>query len=225
MRKEISKVILYAYPWLDKLAEASETAAMNRAVLSYKSPRDAASDAEGVIDEVALACSLRELREDVDKVLGEMDAEELFLLEYRYFRRREKIALFGKVELPYSVREYFRRQCALLDRVSLALEGQGWAERFFERFGKFPPFCRLLSAVSGGRERSIVGQRRRRGFCAHSSSGGAGGRRLPLTTSTAMAIAAADARQMATICTVDVPPMSEEEGSLSPEAGPEGTVR
>ena len=89
--------------------------------------------------------------------------EELFLLEYKYFRRRRVLReRFAACRPDWSERTYYRRQNAVLRKFAAALAAQGWPERaYFSAFSSFPPFSRVYDAISAGREGAVVGKRSR----------------------------------------------------------------
>ena len=90
---EYVKVILYAYPKLDEIAEATERSGENKAALSYRTPGDTFAVALSVAEEFILAERIRALKTTVDEMLSGLNGEERFLLEYKYFRRKSNFSL------------------------------------------------------------------------------------------------------------------------------------
>ena len=119
MNTDLTKAILYVYPMMKKLAEATRIGARNKAILSYRSKLGTMRDVEAVADELLLANRLDELKEVVDSLLQRLSTEERFLLEYRYFRRKKCLAEFGE-ELACSERNYFRKQQLVGHRLRVA---------------------------------------------------------------------------------------------------------
>ena len=78
---EYVKVILYAYPKLDEIAEATERSGENKAALSYRAPGDTFAVALSVAEEFILAERIRALKTTVDEMLSGLNGEERFLLE------------------------------------------------------------------------------------------------------------------------------------------------
>ncbi len=157
MRTILVKAVLYAYPHLRALAEASEVAACNRAVLSYKDPRPPEEVAERVAREALLACGLKGLADDVAKALGRLTAMERAFVAHKYFKRGEA---------PVDSRAYYRRQRSAIKRLSRELLSLGWTdERFFELFGTYAPFARLLRFIAEGGDRGLFRNRRRPPVC------------------------------------------------------------
>ncbi len=218
------KVLLYAYPKLEALAEAVSDSAEVKALLSYR--RFSAEEAaEKIAEEIFLARRLRETREVLDGALSAFGEEELFLLEYKYFRRRNVLKeRFAGMSFAGSERNYFRRQNALLRKVASALAVRGLTERaFFERFGTYAPFRRVLRAIREGRELSVVWKRRRREIAFQNSGSSCGvGDFLPRKTNTAIATSAAAIAQITAICTPESEPAG---GSGSAGAPPETSSR
>lgn len=208
------RVFLYAYPKLGEMAEAEETAAETRAALSFRSSKSALAAAADVAEGFFVARALEAARQSVESALSVLGEEEKYLLEYKYFRRtrvlREK---FGGMKLHCTKRTYFRRQAALLRRVSLLLHARGWTEaRFREEFSAYEPFLRALRVLRAGREKQNA-PRRHRLYCSGSSRGSA--ERLLRNTSTTIPTTATHAMQMTTICAAE----GEAEAPLSAAAG------
>lgn len=200
------KVLLYAYPKLNMMAEAVSAGAEIKALLSFRGRADALTEAERIAEEIAMSCRLLRAKETLDEALGRCSEEELFLLEYKYFRRRRVLAeRFAGRMLNCSERSYFRMQVALLRKMAALLTALGMTEReFFSRFGEFPPFLRVYRAIEEGRERSVVFKRRRREIAFRQNSVSCGsGERLARSTSSATATAAAPTTHRTTICTTE----------------------
>lgn len=170
---EYVKVILYAYPKLEEIAEATERSGENKAALSYRAPDDTYTVALSVAEEFFLAERIRALKKTVDEMLSGLSAEERFLLEYKYFRRKNRLKEGGK--LSCSERSYFRRQDELFLRVCVYFAGKGITEHTFRaRYGDFPCFMKLYGALRAGRESALAGKRRKRGVAFQSSARSSG---------------------------------------------------
>ena len=228
MKQEIVKTLLYAYPHMNGFAEAAQTAAYNKAVLSFSSYATALDAAAAVAEEVFCSRRLSSLAEELSRMIGALREEERFLLEYKYFRRRARLREYGDRIENYSQRSYFRKQNALLAKLGARLAEAGWTdERFFEEFGTCSLLSVLFKAVAAGRESAIFSKRAQAGIkfqkSERSESGGGSERFFPRSTKAATATAAAHATQIATICTALSPPVFADPGS--PSAGPDGTLR
>ena len=157
------KAILYAYPTMDEIGEAVGAAADNKALLSYRDPRSTEDVAVDILKEIAAKRALKELCGIVDELLKHCSAEELYLLEYKYFRRKK--FLKDAVPLLCARRTYFRKQDRLLRKAADYIERGGWTqERFLEETNGL--FSRVVEAIAGGAERSV----RADGKLRHSSS-------------------------------------------------------
>ena len=199
MNTNIVKLYLYAYPELEALASASETAAANRAVLSFRAV-SALRIAESVAEEYAWAHALASLKGALDEIFYLLTAEERALIGYKYFFARDEL------ELACSERSYFRRQAALVKRVAALLALRGWTqERFFREFSGYAPFVRVYRALSAGKEFGIRAKRQRRNVIFH-GSGGSGDTFLPRMTKPAQTTAATHAMQMTAISAAESPP-------------------
>ncbi len=226
MRREITKVFLYAYPMLEDLRGAMLQAAQNKAALSFREEGERA--AERVLGDLAAGEYLARLKEETDDILRSLGEEERFLLDYKYFHM--ETARCGEQRAVGPERSYFRRQNALFEKMHAAYVRNGWSEkRFLREFGAFAPFLKLLRAVRAGREQTITPRRERRGVSFQkSASSGGGACRLPRSTSAATPTATAQTAQMRTICRTEGPEGEGDSagGSVSPPAGvSSGTVR
>ena len=164
MKREYAKVFLYAYPWLGALSEAMAQSAENKALLSYRALCSAEEAASHVVREYAMQAAVTELAAQMERVVASMDDEEKYLLEYKYFRRADRLAGGRRVTFPYSVRTYFRKQAALAAKVARLLEDFGWTDRRFAAvFGQFSPFMKILRALREGKERMVWEKRKRGG--------------------------------------------------------------
>ena len=210
------KLILYAYPQLIPLAASSERAAENKALLSFRSFERADVAAERVAEELRVAAELRILREEVKALLPKFTLEEQFLLEYKYFRRRDELKKFGEVTFAFSERSYFRRQRALIEKVSRLFKKVGITEENFRRrFSSYEPFRRILKALEEGRERAIPQKRKHRAVRFQNST--ASSLRevsLPRRSSAEITTETTHARTIATMCPADSPvPFTAADGS------------
>ena len=136
MKNDYVKAVLYTYPALDKIGEAVETAVENKALLSYKNPRSTEEVAGEIAREIAAREAIFELQSLVDQLLKSLTEEENYLLEYKYFRRKQALDAFGGFALDCSERSYFRKQQLLLDKAADYFGKNGWSrERFVRETG------------------------------------------------------------------------------------------
>lgn len=220
MNTEYAKAILYVYPVMEALIEASRGAAENKALLSYRSRFDAMHDLEEVAQELFLAERLDDLKQLLDKIFLRLSDEELFLLEYRYFRRKKELARFGE-ELACSERNYFRKQERLLQKIAAQLSLNGVTEQYFlQAFEKSLCLMKVYRAIVKGGELKICARREKRTLRFHGSRLSGAGDRLPRATNTAMTRTATADSVIRTIWTAESP--SE---AFVPEAGASGSGR
>lgn len=207
-KNDYVKVLLYAYPKLDALREAVESGVEVKALLSFRARQDATAVFERIADEIVIAKKLSLLKRKLDGALARCTRRELFLLEYKYFRRKDVLReVFGGYEPNCSERNYFRLQNALLAKIAAMLLAVGMTEKWFLReFRRYAPFMRVFRAIREGRERAVVFKRRDREIAfRQKSSGSGGGTFLPRRTNMAMTASAAAATQMRAICTPESP--------------------
>lgn len=204
------KAVLYAYPYLKMLAEATRSGAEVKARLSFRT-ENTLDTAEKIAEEILLARRLDELSAAVERMTEKLTPEETFLLEYKYFRSGGNL----RGELACSEREYFRRQADLVKKAGFLLSACGMTqERLINDFGGCPFFRRLVRAIAKGRERAVAGKRRERGVSFQKSEFSCGTEGfLPRMTNTAIATAAQQATHITAICTAESPvlfPVSSE---------------
>ena len=205
MNTHLTKAILYVYPMMEKLAEATRVGARNKALLSYRSHRDAMQDLKAVAEEMLLGARLDLLKNSVDSLLLKMSREELFLLEYRYFRRKKTLAqLWGTINC--SERGYFRKQERLLQKISAYFAARGMTEaKFYDAFQNGYCLMKVLRAIERGDEKKIYARRSGRTLDFHSSSFSGGADFLPRATNTATVRTATAESVIKTIWTADKP--------------------
>ena len=221
-QNEYIKVLLYAYPQLPAIAEAIETGVETKAMLSYRSHGDTLTLMEKLADDVLLAERLRILYAKLSIIIAELTDEEAYLLEYKYFRRREQLnGRFAGMTLDCSERTFYRRQTKLLGRVVSKMLARGMTEEWFERdFSEFDFFVKIKRAIKGGRERAVVAKRTKAGLCFQKSDESRdGGVRFPRKTNMATAIAETQSKQIKKICKPESLPSfsSGVESTVSPE--------
>ena len=205
MNTDLTKTILYVYPMMKSLAEAVRVGARNKALLSYRSKRDALTDLEAVAEEVLLAGRLEWLHGAVDSVLARLSKEESFLLEYRYFRRKKVLASY-EGEIDCSERNYFRKQEKLLHKISARLFARGITEEYFlKAFKHSVCLMRVYRAIQRGAELTICARRTSRPIAFHGSKFSGGAAFLPCATNTATINTATADSVIKTIWTADRP--------------------
>lgn len=215
------KVLLYAYPKLREVSEAVSAGVENKAVLSFRNSDSALTVAEKIVEEMILAKNLDCVADAVEKALGALSEEELYFLEYKYFRRKRVLGgRFASFTPACSERNYYRKQAGLVKRIFFLLAAQGWTQtRFFEAFGEFDFFMKIYRALEGGRECALTRKRGKRTISFQSSlpsSAPATGGFLPRSTKNATATAAAHTMQMTAIWIPESPSAEEPAFPFSP---------
>ena len=205
MNTDLTKAILYVYPMMNALSEATREGAKNKALLSYRSRLGALHDLESVAEDVLLAQRLDELSDLLDGLLAKLSREELFLLEYRYFRRKKVLREYGG-EINCSERNYFRRQERLLHKAAAYLVSQGMTEEYFcSAFKNCVCLMKVYRAVANGGELKICARRSKRAITFQGSKFSGGADFLPCATKTATTRTATADSVIKTIWTADRP--------------------
>ncbi len=193
------KAILYVYPKMEELIEAIAVSIGNRAVLSYRSGCGALEDCEKLCEDILLQKKLLLLKEQIDLFLQSLSQEELFLLEYRFFRRK-KILMRSSFVLNCSERGYFRKQERVLKKAAAYFAALGMTEeRFSEDFANSVCMKKVYKAVKGGEELRIYPRRDTRGLKFQDSRFSGGTVFFPSATKTAITSTATEARVIRTI--------------------------
>ncbi len=160
LKYDYIKAILYAYPSLGEIAEAVGASAEHKALLSYRSVRPTEEVAEDILREIASRRAILALNDVVESLLSVCTREERYLLEYKYFRRREVLrGQFADYSLHCSERHYFRKQNRLLKKAAGIFLAKGWTqERFLSETNGL--FSRVMAALGEGEERTVCSSRR-----------------------------------------------------------------
>lgn len=212
------RVLLYAYPHAEKLSEAVRVGAKVRASLSFKHPMDTLAIMESIAADMAHAECLLRWKEQLERAISYCSEEELFLLEYKYFRRKSRLS--GRT-ITCSERSYFRKQKQLLSRLCCRMQRRGCTEEAFLRdFEGFSPYMTILKALMNGWERKLVQRRSGRPLFGGQSSSSEGAGFLPRSTKKTIAESAAMPTMSAAM------PMGESaaEGSGAGSSGTGATV-
>lgn len=130
--KDYQKVILYVYPKIDKIVKDYDgiIKAQASACFSYES---AEKCAERIAEYILLKNSFLVLKDGISDILERFTYEELYLLEYKYFRRKKKLeGEFKDFEFLCNERTYFRKQARLLEKVNAQLIKEGFDETWFK---------------------------------------------------------------------------------------------
>lgn len=213
------KLLLYAFPRLERLEDSLRCSAENKALLSFRAQCDTFTLAAKIADMFLMADALCRLRGALSFAVNECTEEEKFLLEYKYFRRKKELSEFAGKRLLCSRRTYFRHQSAVLSKMAALLARQGYTQREVVReFGGYPPFRKVYRALKEGAERRVVFARTEGAILfAQNSSAGEGF--LPLSTKKAIAAGTSTAAQIAAICSAEGDALSAGGFSGSPETG------
>lgn len=163
--KDYQKVLLYAYPKLGRVAEDIGQIVRAKALASCFGRDSARVCAEKMIQYNFLRDQLLFLKGEMDALFAELCREERFLLEYKYFRRKQELAQYADLRLQYSERTYYRRQQKLARTVNALFLRKGLSEQwFFEAFSRVPFFMAALEKVRCGGEGQMVDKRVRAGI-------------------------------------------------------------
>lgn len=129
MNTYFSKTILYGYAVLDDLINQIDELENKKAILSINDTSPAISQCEKMIDFNIQKAVLYIVKKTVDKILATFTNEELLLLDYKYFKKKDR----SEYEtLNYLSRTYFRKQVKVAVKFAERLESSGIDEKFFK---------------------------------------------------------------------------------------------
>lgn len=203
------KALLYAYPQMEKMEEALSVSVENKAALSFKDHLSAFESAGLIIEEMAVKLRIARVRSVLERAILHMTERERFLLEYKYFRRRDYLKE-RSCAFSCSERTYYRNQRTTLLKFAHMLCVYGYREEdFLSDFSDFPSYMRIYRALKEGRESAITAKRTRRpiAFSGGQKSDESSPRlcsvRLPRSTKAAIPTTATQRTQITVICTAE----------------------
>ena len=153
------KTVLYIYPHIKKMAAALSTSLQTQAVLSYRAKESAEKVVERLLIYDFQQRFLLQTAERIARILKEFTAEELFLLEYRYFRRKKILRAYEEHPFLMSLRTFYRRQNAVLKKFSAVLRREGMDEKWFaDNFTDMDWVMTVYKKVLDGKDSYILGK-------------------------------------------------------------------
>ena len=164
-----TKVVLYAYPFLQTAEKDYEDHIRNKAILSFDSSVPAENLAEYIAEEILQKQRLKWLKGVIERAIGKLSDVEKTLVAIRYFGKRRKIHVYrrqnelqsGTRNRGWSERMYFRHQQKLGDKIGGLLKLEGLTADVYERdFQSVEFISKIHNFVQEGRDRKIsVGER------------------------------------------------------------------
>lgn len=171
--KDYQKVLLYVYPRIERIVRDID--GMVRAQAYAVSGTESGERvAERIAEYICVKGSFLYLKERLEEMLSRLNKEELYMLEYKYFRRRKKLkGEFCGYALDYNERTYFRRQARLSDKLNASLLREGMNEAWFsEHFSDVGFMMTALENVKNGVSELTDKRRRKALACANKRARG-----------------------------------------------------
>lgn len=161
--KAYQKVLLLVWPKLEKLTENIGQYAQAKAYASFSGRETAEKCVEKILDYLYIRDCFAVLQAKMEEILGKLNREERYLLEYKYFRRKKVLERdFGDIRCDYCERTYYRRQKRLGEKLNHLFLRSGMDEDWFLRtFASVPYMTGLLERVRRSGELSVVDKRTR----------------------------------------------------------------
>lgn len=161
--KAYQKVLLLVWPKLEKLTQNIGQYAQAKAYASFSGKETAEKCVEKILDYLYIRDCFTVLQAKMEEVLEQLNREEKYLLEYKYFRRKKVLERdFGDISCDYCERTYYRRQKRLGERLNHLFLRSGMDENWFmQTFASVPYMTGLLERVRRSGELSVVDKRTR----------------------------------------------------------------
>ena len=159
--EDYQKVLLYLYPRLKRMAKNVGQIVEARAVSSVFDRGCAERSVEKLLGYISLKQNLLFLNEKMDELLETLSAEEKFLLEYKYFRRKRVLdKAVSEISFSFSERTYFRRQARLAEKMGRLMARSGLdKDWFWSAFENVPYMACILERISEGCEQQFSDKR------------------------------------------------------------------
>lgn len=160
-RGAYEKTLLYLYPHLETMSAALDVSLQTQALLSYRKREGAEALVERLLTADFQSRFLLGVQETLDELFGEFSREDMFVLEYRYFRRKRVMRSYEAEPVKMSLRTFYRRQHRVLQKFSAALRRRGMDEKWFlENFSDMDWAMRVYKKVCAGHDSYIMGKYR-----------------------------------------------------------------
>ncbi len=159
--KDYQKVLLLVWPKLGKLTENIGQYAQAKAISSFNGKETAESCVQKILDYLYIRDCFTVLKGQMEEILAHLSREEMYLLEYKYFRRKKVLeGEYSDLCCDYCERTYYRRQRRLGEKLNNLFLVHGMDESWFERtYQGVPYMAGLLERVRRAGELSLVDKR------------------------------------------------------------------
>lgn len=151
--KDYQKVMLYVYPRIEKIVRDIDGIVEAQALCCF-SAESCLRTAERIAEHICAKSSFLLLKDFLEKIIGELSRDELYMLEYKYFRRRKKLeGEFCGFVLGCNERTYFRKQARLADKLNASFLREGldeaWFSKHFSNVGFMMSACEAVKNRGG----------------------------------------------------------------------------
>lgn len=161
--KAYQKVLLLVWPKLEKLTENIGQYAQAKAYASFSGRETAEKCVQKILDYMYISDCFAVLQVKTEQILKKLNREERYLLEYKYFRRKNVLERdYGDICCDFSERTYYRRQKRLGEKLNHLFLLSGMDEGWFKQtFAKVPYMMALWERVKNSGALSVVDKRTR----------------------------------------------------------------
>ncbi len=124
-----AKTLLHAYPNIESITEQIDELVERKALSSMNDFSSCISQCEKILGLTAQKDVYINLKIILDGLMGRFTAEEIDLLDYKYFKKKPKDYY---INFDSQSRGYFRRQIKVVNKFSDLLERKGITEKWYE---------------------------------------------------------------------------------------------
>lgn len=129
MKKVYAKCLLRASAKLQVIVEKIDGIVLKKALASFMDTSPAQKQYEKILIYTHQKDLLKFVKVKLEKIISKFSLRDRIYIDYKYFRKMDKKCYEG---IDFADRKYFRRQNALLKKISEKLEKEGVDEKFFK---------------------------------------------------------------------------------------------
>ena len=124
--ENVVKTILYCYPSFQSVIDGMERLAYLKAVVSFTDSNRTVEQVDKILFKNNEKKRLLALKRTIDYMLCSLSADELMLIEEKFFNKKRNI------DENISTRQYYRKQKMVFDKIVLMFKKRGFDQTWFE---------------------------------------------------------------------------------------------
>ena len=145
MKPIYAKILLKAYPLLQKLADDLIEERNKTAINSYKDPSPAMAQCLNIMEITEKAEMICSLKAKITAALGTLSNDELSLVDVRYFKKKTSTKDKTAIATDTKCRNYFRIQTRILMKLCAKFNKLGLTSEVFE--SDYLPMINLIHTI------------------------------------------------------------------------------